>query len=234
MQVEIIDRSEQLAQRAAETMAAHIRACIEQRGRCLMAVSGGTEPWRAFKRLAALPVPWHALHVLQVDERAAPAGHAERNWTHLEENLLQLVPIPRAQCHPMPVEVASLEDGATRYAALLATIAGSPAVLDLVHLGLGDDGHTASLVPGDPVLDVVDADVAATATYRGWRRMTLTFPAIDRARTIFWLVSGQGKSDALRRLLAGDAGIPAGRIRRDNALLLADRATAGPDGHDAK
>src|SRR5688572_21188095 len=162
MQVEIVHKSEQLAQRTAETMAAQIRACIDQRGRCLMAVSGGNEPWRAFKRLADLPVPWHALHVLQVDERAAPAGHAERNWTHLEENLLQLVPIPRAQCHPMPVEVAPLEDGATRYAALLATIAGSSAVLDLVHLGLGDDGHTASLVPGDPVLDVVDADVAAT------------------------------------------------------------------------
>jgi 6-phosphogluconolactonase len=229
MQVDIVDRSEQLAQHTAETMAAHIRDCIEQRGRCLMAVSGGTEPWRAFRCLATLPVPWHALHVLQVDERAAPAGHAERNWTHLEENLLQLVPIPRAQCHPMPVEDAPLEDGAARYARLLATIAGSPAVLDLVHLGLGDDGHTASLVPGDPVLDVTDVDVAVTATYRGWRRMTLTFPAIDRARTILWLVRGEGKSDALRRLIAGDPGIPAGRIRRDNALLLADRATAGQD-----
>jgi 6-phosphogluconolactonase len=229
MQVEIVDRSEQLAQRTAETMATHIRACIEQRGRCLMAVSGGTEPWRAFRCLAALPVPWHALHVLQVDERAAPAGHSERNWTHLEEHLLRLAPIPRDHCHPMPVENTPLEGGAVRYAELLATIAGSPAVLDLVHLGLGDDGHTASLVPADPVLDVADADVAVTATYRGWRRMTLTFPAIERARRILWLVRGEGKTDALRRLIAGDPSIPAGRIRRDNALLLADRATAGQD-----
>lgn len=229
MQVEIIDSAQQLAQHAAAVMAARIRACIDRYGRCLIAVSGGTEPWKAFARLAELPVPWQALHVFQVDERAAPAGHPERNWTHLEEHLLRRVPIPRDQCHPMPVEDATLEDSAARYGAMLGAIAGSPAVLDLVHLGLGDDGHTASLLPGDPVLDVVDADVGVTAAYRGWRRMTLTLPAIDRARSIVWLVSGPGKSRALQRLIAGDTDIPAGRVRRDNALLLADRSTAEPD-----
>ena len=227
MQVEIVASPEQLAQRTAEVLAQQIRDCVDRRGRCLMAVSGGTEPWRAFRCLAKLPVPWHALHVLQVDERAAPAGHPERNWTHLEENLLRVVPIPRDQCHPMPVEETPLEDAAARYAARLQAIAGSPAVLDLVHLGLGDDGHTASLLPGDPVLDVTSADVGVTAKYRGWRRMTLTLPAIDRARSILWLVAGQGKADAAARLMAGDPAIPAGRVRRDDALLLTDRATAG-------
>jgi 6-phosphogluconolactonase len=129
----------------------------------------------------------------------------------------------------MPVEDTPLADAAARYAARLAANAGSPAVLDLVHLGLGDDGHTASLVPGDPVLDVHDADVAVTAAYRGWRRMTLTLPVINRARTILWLVGGHGKSEPLQRLIAGDTGIPAGRIRRDNALLISDRETAGQD-----
>jgi 6-phosphogluconolactonase len=227
MQVEIVDNSEQLAQRTAEVLAAQIRDCIDRRGRCLMAVSGGTEPWRAFRCLAKLAVPWHALHVLQVDERAAPAGHPDRNWTHLQESLLRRVPIAPDHCYPMPVEETPLQNAAARYAARLEIIAGSPAMLDLVHLGLGDDGHTASLLPGDPVLEVTDADVGVTEKYRGWRRMTLTFPAIDRARSILWLVAGQGKADALARLIAGDAAVPAGRIRRDHALLLADRATAG-------
>jgi 6-phosphogluconolactonase len=229
MQVEIVASPDALAPRSADAFAALIGECIAQRGRCLLAVSGGTEPWRAFRRLAALPIAWHAVHVFQVDERAAPAGHPERNWTHLEENLLRRVPIPRDQCHPMPVDETPLEAAAARYGAQLRSIAGSPPILDVVHLGLGDDGHTASLVPGDPVLEVNDADVAVTTTYRGWRRMTLTFPAIDRARCILWLVGGDGKKQALRRLIEGDAGIPAGRIRRDNALLLADRTTAGQD-----
>jgi 6-phosphogluconolactonase len=229
MKVRIVESAAELAQHAAEALAQQIEDCVARRGRCVMAVSGGTEPWRAFRHLAALELPWHALHVLQVDERVAPAGHPERNWTHLEQNLLSRVPIPREHCHAMPVEVTPLAEAAQRYAARMAELAGNPSVLDLVHLGLGDDGHTASLVPNDPVLEVADADVAVTAPYRGWRRMTLTFAAIDRARTILWLVGGEGKAQALQRLIAGDAGIPAGRVRRDNALLLADRDTAGDE-----
>lgn len=225
MEIESLDSPEALAARAAEHIAQHIRASVATRGRCLMALSGGTEPWAAFGALAAMPLPWHAVHVLQVDERAAPAGHHERNWTHLEQTLLSRVAIPQAHCHPMPVEEESLERGAQRYAETLARLAGTPAVLDLVHLGLGDDGHTASLVPGDPVLDLASADVGVTAPYRGWRRMTLTFPAINRARFILWLVGGRNKAQALSQLLAGDRGIPAGRVRRDNALLLTERAT---------
>jgi 6-phosphogluconolactonase len=222
MEIEALDSGEALATRAAEHIAQQIRASVGARGRCLMAVSGGTEPWAAFRALATMRLPWHALHVLQVDERAAPAGHAERNWTHLEQNLLQRVPIAPAHCHAMPVDADPLEHGAERYADTLTRLAGVPAVLDIVHLGLGDDGHTASLVPGDPVLDLA-ADVGVTSPYRGWRRMTLTLPAINRARHVTWLIGGGKKVHALSRLLAGDADIPAGRVRRDSALLLTER-----------
>ena len=116
----------------------------------------------------------------------------------------------------------------THYAQTLQEIAGSPPVLDLVHLGLGPDGHTASLVPGDPVLDVTDADVALTGVYQGRRRMTLTYPILNRARRILWLVTGSEKAGPLVRLRQGDPSIPAGRVRQDQALVLADRAAAGP------
>ena len=113
-----------------------------------------------------------------------------------------------------------------RYALTLREIAGSPPVLDLVHLGLGPDGHTASLVPGDAVLDVTDADVALTGVYQGRRRMTLTYPILNRSRRILWLVTGSEKAGMLVRLRDGDLSIPAGRVRRDQALVLADRAAA--------
>jgi 6-phosphogluconolactonase len=141
--------------------------------------------------------------------------------------LLEHAPLRREQIHAMPVESPDLDDAAKRYAKTLQEIAGSPPVLDLAHLGLGPDGHTASLVPGDPVLDVTDADVALTGIYQDRRRMTLTYPMLNRARRILWLVTGSDKVDALARLGAGDASIPAGRIQRDQALVLADRAATG-------
>ena len=127
----------------------------------------------------------------------------------------------------MPVESNDLEAAAAKYALMLQDIAGSPPVLDLVHLGLGPDGHTASLVPGDPVLEVIDADVAMTGVYQGRRRMTLTYPMLNRSRRILWLVTGSDKIGMLVRLREGDVTIPAGRIRPDDALMLADRAAVG-------
>ena len=165
---------------------------------------------------------------MQVDERVAPAGHPDRNLTHLQETLLHHVPIRPEQIHAMPVESPNLEAAARQYALTLSELAGSPPTLDLVHLGLGPDGHTASLVPGDSVLNVSDTDVALTGSYQGRRRMTLTYPVINRARRILWLVTGSEKVEMLVRLRQGDASIPAGGIRQDRASIFADRAAA-PD-----
>jgi 6-phosphogluconolactonase len=200
---------------------------VTERGRCALAISGGATPWLAFSALAEEDVPWDRVHLFQVDERVAPSGDTERNDSHLKEALIDRIAIRSANVHPMPVEGEDLDEGARRYEAILRQIAGTPPVLDLVQLGLGEDGHTASLFPGDAALQVIDADVAVTGLHRGWRRMTLTFPAIDRARCILWLVTGSGKAVALERLRAGDRSIPAGRVRSDRAVLLADTAAAG-------
>src|SRR5207245_11768917 len=164
---------------------------------------GGKTPWIMLRSLAGEKVPWEQLHILQVDERIAPAGHPDRNLSHLRESLLSRVPLQPEQIHAMPVEAPDLEAAAKAYSKALSEIAGSSPVLDLVHLGLGPDGHTASLVPGDPVLNVTDSDVALTGVYQGRRRMTLTYPILNRARRILWLVAGKDKISALGRLREG-------------------------------
>jgi len=161
-----------------------------------------------------------------VDERVAPPEHPERNLTHLRESLLSWAALPSGQIHAMPVESPELEAAASQYARTLVEIAGSPPVLDLVHLGLGPDGHTASLVPGDPVLSVLDRDVAVTGSYQGRRRMTLTYPIINRSRRILWVVTGEEKAAALRRLLDADHSIPAGRVDQERGQVLCDRAAS--------
>ena len=226
MKIEIFRDADAVAQKAAEIIATESRAAVKARGRFIVAVSGGHTPWQMLRALAEEEVPWKDMHVVQVDERVAPAGDPDRNLTHLRESLLQHAPLRSEQIHAMPVESPDLEAAAKRYAAALQEIAGSPPVLDLVHLGLGPDGHTASLVPGDPVLNVTDSDVALTGVYQGRRRMTLTYPILNRARRILWLVTGKDKIFALGRLREGDPTMPAGRIQAANALVLADQAAA--------
>jgi 6-phosphogluconolactonase len=226
MKIEVFTNDEATAQAAAKTIAGEARAAVVSRGRFVMAVSGGRTPWIMLRALGEESVPWENVHVVQVDERVAPAGDPDRNFTHLRESLLDHSPILPGQIHAMPVESANLEAAAAEYAATLREIAGSPPTLDLIHLGLGPDGHTASLIPGDPVLKVSDADVALTGIYQGRRRMTLTYPVIDRARRVLWLVTGSEKVDALARLRAADPSIPAGRVLQDRALIFADRAAA--------
>ena len=230
MKVEIFADADSVAREAAAIIAADARAAIAERGRFVMAVSGGHTPWIMLRDLADDDVPWGNVHLAQVDERVAPAGHADRNLTHLHESLLEHAALPPEQVYAMPVESADLEAAAKQYAATLAKVAGSPPVLDLVHLGLGPDGHTASLVPGDTVLQVNDADVAVTGIYQGRRRLTLTYPTLNRARRILWLVTGIDKAGMLVRLLEADQSIPAGRVNQENALVLADRAATGPMG----
>jgi 6-phosphogluconolactonase len=226
MEVRVLKDANEAAQEAASFIARDARAALAARGRFILAVSGGRTPWLMLRSLAEKDLPWEGVHLVQVDERVAPAGHADRNLTQMRECLLECAPIRLNQIYPMPVEWSDLGAAARHYSAALQQIAGAPAVLDLVHLGLGPDGHTASLVPGDPVLEVADRDVALTAPYQGRRRMTLTFPILNRARRILWLVTGCDKAEMLMRLRDGDVSIPAGRIRRD-AQVFADGAAAG-------
>ncbi len=226
MKIEVLADADSVARQGAAHLAAEARASVRSRGRFVLAVSGGHTPWVMLRALADEDVPWPSVHVLQIDERIAPAGDPDRNLTHLVESLLSRAPLPPAQLHAMPVEAADPGVAARQYASMLEKLAGSPPVLDLAHLGLGPDGHTASLVPNDPVLAVADRSVALTGLYKGRRRMTLTYPVLNRARKVLWLVTGGEKVAMLKRLLAHDQTIPAGRVRPDDALVLADRAAA--------
>ena len=226
MKICIFRDADAAALEAAGFMAERARRAVADRGRFTVAVSGGQTPGRMLRALASEDVPWEGVHVLQIDERVAPTGDPDRNLTQLRESLLAHAPLAPAQVHAMPVDLADLDAAAARYAETLKRVAGSPAVLDLVHLGLGSDGHTASLVPGDPVLDVSNAEGAITAPYQGRRRMTLTLRVLDRARHVLWLVSGAGKAEMLARLRDGDQAIPAGRVCAERAVVFADRAAA--------
>ena len=226
LKIEVHADAEAVSRRGADWIAQAAGQAIGQRDRCVMALSGGRTPWRMLTILSAAPVDWTRVHLAQVDERVAPAGSPDRNLTHLRDALLARAGLPTAQIHPMPVEDADLAAASERYSRLLIELAGSPPILDLVQLGLGADGHTASLVPGDPALDVTASDVAVTAPYDGRRRMTLTFPIINRARCILWLVTGEAKAEAVARLVQGDPSLPASRVGRKPALLLTDRAAA--------
>ena len=227
MEIQVFTDADAVAGEAARVIAAEAWASVAARGRFVMAVSGGKTPWQMLRALAREDVPWKSVHVVQVDERIAPTGDPDRNLTHLIESLLQHAPLPPEQIHAMPVEETDLEAGARRYAHTLEQIVGTPPLLDLAHLGLGPDGHTASLVPGDPVLGVDDRDVALTGLYQKRRRMTLTYPLLNRARRILWLVTGAEKAGMLVRLRNADRSIPAGRVRQERALVLADRAAVG-------
>ncbi|HKQ40122.1 MAG TPA: 6-phosphogluconolactonase [Verrucomicrobiae bacterium] len=226
MRIEIYPDADAAAVAGAKSIAARARDAVGARGRFVMAVSGGRTPWQMLRALADEEVPWKNVHVVQIDERVAPVGDPDRNLTHLRESLLSHAPLPAEQIYAMPVESPDLEAAAKLYAQTLSKIAGSPPVLDLAHLGLGPDGHTASLVPGDPVLDVTDADVALTGFYQKRRRLTLTYPLLNRSRCVLWVVTGSEKADMIVRLLNGDVTIPAGRILRDNTLVVADKAAA--------
>jgi 6-phosphogluconolactonase len=205
-----------VAAAGAAFVAERARAAVAATGSFHFAVSGGHTPWAMFAELASETVPWEAVVIYQVDERVAPPDDPDRNLAHLRQALGSAP----AQVRAMPVNDSDLVSAAAAYAAAL------PGHFDLVHLGLGPDGHTASLVPGDPVLAVTDRLVALTQPYQGRVRMTLTYPALARARQLLWLVTGGDKKGPLARLLAGDTTIPAGRVEAAASLVMADRAAA--------
>lgn len=227
MKVQILPDAESVAVRGAAVIAVAARETVSRRGTFTMALSGGHTPWKMLSALIEEEVPWGSIQILQVDERIAPAGDPDRNLTHLRDSLLTRAPVRPEQIHPMPVEEADPEKAARRYAATLKELAGDPPILDLIHLGLGPDGHTASLVPNDPVLEVSDRDVAITGIYQNRQRMTITYPILNRARQILWVITGADKVEALAKLKRGDVSIPAGRVTNANMLVLADGAAAG-------
>jgi 6-phosphogluconolactonase len=220
MQIETYPDAARVADRTAEVIAEAAAEGIERHGRAVLAFSGGSTPAPMLRALGERDLRWNATHILQVDERLAPDGHPDRNWTMITDNLLRGADIPEALLHPMPVTDEDVDDAAGRYGKLLQTVAGVPPIADVVHLGIGEDGHTASLVPGDPVLGVRDRWVAVSQEYQGRRRMTLTYPAINAGRLLVWQITGGEKASAVRKGLQGH-GVPASDIRRRDALVIA-------------
>jgi 6-phosphogluconolactonase len=210
-EVIVLPSDEEVAQRAAPFICERVRAGVAERGAFSLALSGGRTPARMLELLGKeIDVPWEAVDVYQVDERIVPRDHPDRNLNLLEKAL------PNARIHPMPVDEEDLVAGEARYAESL------PDRLDLVHLGLGDDGHTASLVPNCGALQVRDRDIAISREYQGCRRMTLTYPAIDGAREVLWVVTGEDKAEALKKLLSGDESIPAARVHTPVQTVFTD------------
>jgi 6-phosphogluconolactonase len=220
IELEVAGDEKAASRRAAELIATAGAEAAAERDRFAFAMSGGRSPWAMLAILGELDeMPWDRTELFQVDERVAAPGDEARNLTHM---VLGLSMDHQAALRPMPVTQRDLESAARDYEAQL------PGRFDLVHLGLGPDGHTASLVPGDPVLEVTDRRVAMTETaYQDHRRMTLTYPALNTARRIVWLVTGPDKVEALQKLLAGDESIPAGRVHNDQTIVIADEAAAG-------
>jgi 6-phosphogluconolactonase len=226
MKTRILPDAFAVSKAAASFIAAEARDSVATRGRFVMAVSGGKTPWQMLRDLAGEEVPWQQFHVVQVDERIAPSGDPDRNLTHLHESLLSSAPIPPENIHAMPVENPDPIQACEDYTTTLDILCGAPPILDLAHLGLGPDGHTASLIPGDPVCGVFDKEVAPTGLYQNRRRLTLTYPVLNRSRRILWVVTGAEKAPMVPRMLSGDPSIPAGLIDRHNAVLLIDAPAA--------
>jgi len=224
MKLIILPDAEAAARQAARMIADAARHCIVRSGRFTLAVSGGSTPLTMLGYLGKLPMSWDGVEIFQVDERIAPRDDADRNFTGLEQKLVKEAKLPPQQIHPMPVE-KKFAVGMREYVETITRIAGDPPVLDLVHLGLGADGHTASLLPDDNILDSQEI-IAISREYQGRRRMSMTYPLLNNARKRLWLVTGDSKKEMLRRLYDGDKSIPAGRVQRDNTVIITDRDAA--------
>jgi 6-phosphogluconolactonase len=224
MKTEIFPQAGDVASGAAAYLAQQITATLATKSTFSMAISGGRTPWEMLKILAKADLPWQRVNLFQVDERVAPDGHADRNLTQLFQAIAGTPMVTQLRIFPMPVLADDLEEGCREYTQVIDEVTEGKG-LDLIHLGLGSDGHTASLVPGDGVLEIQDRLVACTQnTYQGRIRMTLTYPLLNSAKQLLWIVTGSEKQEMVKRLLQQDPSIPAGSIRQENALLLVDQA----------
>ncbi len=225
MRIHVCETAGEAAHDAARHVLASLRRALGERGRAALALSGGTSPRPLFTELARARLDWTNVHVFQVDERVTSRGSDVRNLTSIERALVLDGPLPRERLHAMPVETSDCDAAAAAYARELAAF-GAP--LDVVHLGLGSDGHTASLFPDDPAVEVADRAVTLTSLHAGYRRMTLTVPTIDAAREVVWLVTGAAKAEALGQLVSGTGTLPASRISREKSVIFADAAASPP------
>lgn len=224
MKIEIFPQADQVAARAADYLEQEIREKLSHQKSFSLAISGGRTPWEMLNLLSKADLPWQRINLFQVDERVAPDGHPDRNLTQLFQAIAGTPMVTQLRIFPMPVTAEDLEVAAKEYTEVLNEVTDGKG-LDLIHLGLGSDGHTASLVPGDGVLAIQDRLVACTQnSYQGRIRMTLTYPLLNAAKQILWIVTGSEKKEMVKRMLQQDPSIPAGSIRPENALLLVDQA----------
>lgn len=224
MKIEIFPHAEQVAVRAAAYLEQLIRETLTHQKSFSLAISGGRTPWEMLKQLSKADLPWQRINLFQVDERLAPDGHSDRNLTQLFQAIADTPMVTQLRIFPMPVTAEDLDVAAKEYTEVLNEVTEGKG-LDMIHLGLGSDGHTASLVPGDEVLAIQNRLVACTQNnYQGRIRMTLTYPLLNSAKQILWIVTGSEKKEMVKRMLQQDPSIPAGSIRQENALLLIDKA----------
>jgi len=226
MKAEVLADARSLAKRAAGIIAEQARACFAARRRFVMAVSGGSTVRTMLRMLGQEEIPRGGVYVVQGHERIGPIDNRDSNLPDVRQALMEDTPINPKNIYPMPVHLPDPNAAAEQYAGTLQGLCGNPPIIDLVQLELFSSGRTAALLAGDPVLEVMDHDVAVTEIHEECRRMTLTYPALNRARQILWMVTRSEKRRALVQLRAGDLAIPA-RVSRDQALLLMDQAAAG-------
>jgi 6-phosphogluconolactonase/glucosamine-6-phosphate isomerase/deaminase len=214
MQTHVLWDADQAGKAAARMVGRWLDRDVRRHGSASVAFSGGHAPLPMFAALATMPIAWDQVEVFQVDERVAPDGDPARNAAALAN-----LPVPRRQMHLMPVTAADLDRAARRYATAL------PARLDVVVLGVGDDGHAASWPPGHDVVDASEP-VRAIGEFNGWRRMTLTPSAVNGARRRLVLVPGADKAEVVARWMAGDRDLPITRVHRRATTVILDTAAA--------
>lgn len=226
MEIRTFQSSNKVAKEAAIYIADRIRKQLAVKDFFTMAISGGRTPWEMIKKLATEDLPWDRINLFQVDERVAPDGHPDRNLTQLFNSIQDTKLMTQINIFPMHVVAEDIQQACEEYSETIQRVTKN-GKFDLVHLGIGTDGHTASLIPGDGVLNVQDKDVAMTDhPYQGRQRMTLTYPIINRSEKILWVVTGEEKAEMLNKLLQQDPNIPAGKISQHRAILLTEECAA--------